>query len=100
MVEDAADRLLLAREPDHGRRSWGAGMAAGAPTRRRDHVHEAMFYDSDAELLRIVVPFLEQGLAAAEPTVVAVDDRAAELLRAAVDLPDLVFLGRRDRRRD
>jgi anti-sigma regulatory factor (Ser/Thr protein kinase) len=75
-------------------------MAAGAPTRRRGHVHEAMFYDSDAELLRIVVPFLEQGLAAAEPTVVVVDERAAELLRAAVDGPDLVFLGRRDRRRD
>jgi anti-sigma regulatory factor (Ser/Thr protein kinase) len=75
-------------------------MAGGTATRRRGHVHEAMFYDSDAELLRVVVPFLEQGLAAAEPTVVVVDDRAAELLRGAVHDPGLVFLGRRERRRD
>jgi anti-sigma regulatory factor (Ser/Thr protein kinase) len=75
-------------------------VAGGTATRRRSHVHEAVFYDSDTELLRIVVPFLEEGLEAAEPTVVVVDDRAAELLRDAVHSPDLVFLGRRERRRD
>jgi anti-sigma regulatory factor (Ser/Thr protein kinase) len=71
-------------------------MAAGGPGRR--HVHEALFYKSDDELLGAVVPFLEQGLAAAEPTLVVLNDRAAELLRSAVGESDLVFLGGRDRR--
>jgi anti-sigma regulatory factor (Ser/Thr protein kinase) len=75
-------------------------MAAGAPARRRSHVHEALFYESDDELLGTVVPFLEQGLKAAEPTLVVLNDQAAELLRAAVGHPDLVFLSSRDRRDD
>jgi anti-sigma regulatory factor (Ser/Thr protein kinase) len=75
-------------------------MAAGAPVRGRNHVHEALFYESDDELLDSVVPFLEEGLKAAEPTMVVLNDRAAELLRAAVDRPELVFLGGRDRRHD
>jgi anti-sigma regulatory factor (Ser/Thr protein kinase) len=75
-------------------------MAPGAFARERSHVHEALFYDTDAELLRVVVPFLEQGLAADEPTVVVLNDQAAELLHAAVDSPHLVFLSSRDRRPD
>lgn len=75
-------------------------MAVGAPARRRGHVHQALFYGSDDELLDAVVPFLEQGLAASEPALVALNDRATGLLRAHVDHPELVFHAGRDRHRD
>jgi anti-sigma regulatory factor (Ser/Thr protein kinase) len=75
-------------------------MAARAPAHRRGHVHQALFYDSDDELLDAVVPFVEEGLEAAEPTMIALNDRAAELLRDAVGHPDLVFLVGRTRRHD
>jgi anti-sigma regulatory factor (Ser/Thr protein kinase) len=75
-------------------------MAARAPARRRGHVHQALLYDSDDDLLNAVVPFVEEGLEAAEPTMIALNDRAAELLRDAVGHPDLVFLGRRTHRHD
>lgn len=71
-------------------------MAAGAPV-HRGHVHQALFYDSDDELLSAVVPFVEEGLKSSEPTLVALNTRAGELLRGAVGHPDLVFLGGRTR---
>jgi anti-sigma regulatory factor (Ser/Thr protein kinase) len=73
-------------------------MAARAPGRRRDHVHQALFYDSDDDLLDAVVPFVEDGLKSSEPTLVVLNTRAAALLRDAVGHPDLVFLGERTRR--
>jgi anti-sigma regulatory factor (Ser/Thr protein kinase) len=60
-------------------------------------VHEALFYRSDDEFLETVVPFLEQGLQAAEPTLVALNDRASTMLRSALGSSALVFLGGRDR---
>ncbi|MCO1656370.1 anti-sigma factor RsbA family regulatory protein [Pseudonocardia humida] len=75
-------------------------MVARAPVHRRGHVHQALFYDSDDELLDAVVPFVEEGLKATEPTLVALNDRASDLLREAVGHPDLIFLGGRTRRHD
>jgi anti-sigma regulatory factor (Ser/Thr protein kinase) len=67
---------------------------------RPDHIHQALFYSSDEEFLAALVPFLEEGLGAAQPTIVVVNDRAATLLRAAVGHPELVFLDPRERRHD
>ncbi|MBV9139917.1 MAG: MEDS domain-containing protein [Pseudonocardiales bacterium] len=56
-------------------------------------VHEAAFYDSDEQLLELVVPFLQEGLDASEPIVVTLDDRRAELVRSAIATsPHLSFL--------
>jgi anti-sigma regulatory factor (Ser/Thr protein kinase) len=49
------------------------------------YAHEALFYGSDAELLDAVGPFLRDGAAAGETTMVVCGDRSAELLRDAVD---------------
>ncbi len=46
--------------------------------------HEAAYYDSDAELLDIVVPFLRGGLAAGEPTIVALGEAHSALVRNAM----------------
>lgn len=55
--------------------------------------HEALLYGSDEELLGTVVPFLTEGLAAGEPTVVAWPREREELLREAVPETDgVVFL--------
>jgi anti-sigma regulatory factor (Ser/Thr protein kinase) len=76
-------------------------VLAESPDRsRQDHVHQALLYNSDEEFLATVVPFLEEGLGAAQPTIVVMNDRAAALLRAAVGHPELVFLDPRDRRHD
>src|SRR5829696_6328763 len=41
-----------------------AGMPSGAPTDRPGYLHEAVLYDSDEEFLGVVVPFLQEGVAA------------------------------------
>src|SRR5512135_2458579 len=65
----------------------------GAPTDRRGYVHEAVLYDSDEELLGVVVPFLQAGVAAGEPCLVALGSSTAGLVRAAVgDTAGLTFL--------
>ncbi|MEQ0559765.1 sensor histidine kinase [Amycolatopsis sp. NEAU-NG30] len=53
-------------------------------TDQRGYDHAAVHYTSDAELLAVVVPFLEKGIAAGEPTVVSLEPRRAELVRAAL----------------
>jgi anti-sigma regulatory factor (Ser/Thr protein kinase) len=75
-------------------------MTGGPPVHGLGHVHQALFYESDDEFLNAVVPFVEDGLKAAEPTLVALNARVAELLRDAVGHSDLVFLGVRTRRHD
>ena len=67
---------------------------------RQDHIHQALLYNSDEELLAAVVPFLEEGLGATQPTIVLMNDRVTALLRVAVGHPELVFLDPRDRRPD
>src|SRR6476620_6809008 len=65
----------------------------GAPTDRHGYRHEAVLYDSDEEFLGVVVPFLQEGVAAGEPCLVALGPSTAGLVRAAVgDTPGLTFL--------
>lgn len=51
---------------------------------RRGHVHEAVCYDSADDLLATVLPFLLDGVAAGEPTVVSLGEPHATLVRAAL----------------
>jgi hypothetical protein len=68
-------------------------MRTGAPTDRRGYLHEAVLHESDEELLGVVVPFLLDGVAAAEPCLVAVRASTFRLVRAAVgDTTGLTFL--------
>ena len=44
--------------------------------------HEAGFYRSDAEFGALIVPFVEEGVAAGQPVILGYDDRKASLLRS------------------
>ena len=71
-------------------------MRMGAPTDRRGYLHEAVLYDSDEEFLGVVVPFLQEGVAAGDPCLVALGASTTRLVRAAVgDTTGLTFLGDR-----
>jgi anti-sigma regulatory factor (Ser/Thr protein kinase) len=59
-------------------------MRTGAAAGHHGYYHEAVCYDSDEHLLGVVVPFLTGGAEAGEPTVVALGQRNAELVRAAL----------------
>jgi len=59
-------------------------VRTGAAAGHRGYHHEAVCYASDEELLAVVVPFLLGGLAAGEPTVVALGERTAGLVRTAL----------------
>lgn len=48
---------------------------------RAGHTHEALLYRSDEEFLDRTVPFLRDGLAAGEPTVVSLGEERGALLR-------------------
>lgn len=68
-------------------------MRTGAAAGHSGYFHEAAFYGSDDELLDLVVPFVTGGVAAGEPTMVALDDRSSDLVRAAVgDASGVTFL--------
>jgi anti-sigma regulatory factor (Ser/Thr protein kinase) len=55
--------------------------------------HQALLYDSDREFMEVALPFVEDGLSAGQPTLVAVQDRHVENLRAALGgTPDRVTL--------
>lgn len=60
-------------------------MRSGLGAGRSGLLHEAALYGSDDELLDMVVPFVAGGAEAGEPTVVVLDERRADLIRAAVD---------------
>jgi anti-sigma regulatory factor (Ser/Thr protein kinase) len=47
-------------------------------------VHQALVYGSDQEFIDVALPFVERGVAANEPTLVAVQERNVENLRAAL----------------
>jgi anti-sigma regulatory factor (Ser/Thr protein kinase) len=51
----------------------------------RGHLHDALLYDSAAELTAAAVPFLLEGLAAGEAAVIAASARTAGILREALD---------------
>ncbi|RKR86338.1 anti-sigma regulatory factor (Ser/Thr protein kinase) [Micromonospora pisi] len=68
-------------------------MRTGAAAGHRGYYHEAVYYDSDEELLAVVVPFLLGGVEAGEPTVVSLGERSAALVRGAVaDQPGISYL--------
>ncbi|MEV4639731.1 sensor histidine kinase [Actinoplanes sp. NPDC049548] len=56
------------------------GAAAGHP----GYFHAAVEYDSDDDLLEVTVPFLLDGVANGEPSIVAFGERTAGLVRAAL----------------
>jgi anti-sigma regulatory factor (Ser/Thr protein kinase) len=59
-------------------------MRTGAAEGHRGYFHEAVYYSSDEELLEVLVPFLTGGPAAGEPTLVALGERNADLVRSAL----------------
>ena len=59
-------------------------------SRQAGRFHEAGFYRSDAEFGALIVPFVEEGVAAGQPVILAYDDRKANLLRSWLSDPDAV----------
>jgi len=59
-------------------------VRTGAAAGHVGYFHEAAYYDSDAQLLDIVVPFLREGLDVGEPTVVALGEAHTALVRRAI----------------
>ncbi|MGB3438979.1 MAG: sensor histidine kinase [Actinophytocola sp.] len=59
-------------------------MRTGAPSGRAGYFHEAIRYASDDELLAVVLPFLQGGIDAGEPTVVALGEAETALVRDAL----------------
>ncbi|MGC5050983.1 anti-sigma factor RsbA family regulatory protein [Micromonospora sp. DT48] len=59
-------------------------MRTGPAAGRTGYFHEALCYASEEELLAVVVPFLVGGVAAGEPTFVALGERTGNLVRAAL----------------
>jgi anti-sigma regulatory factor (Ser/Thr protein kinase) len=55
-----------------------------APSGARRHLHDALLYDSPAELAAVAAPFLLEGLAAGDAAVIATSAATADLLREAV----------------
>ncbi len=54
--------------------------------------HQVAFYESDRGFLDIVTPFLQQGVAAGEPTVAALNRSHATLVRTALPGPGVTYL--------
>lgn len=63
-------------------------MRTGAAEGHTGFFHETALYGSDDELLDIVVPFLEGGVSAGEPTVVSLASHNAALVRRALPALD------------
>lgn len=59
-------------------------MRSGAAADTLGYFHEAAFYGSDDEFLAIVVPFLTDGIAAGEPTLVTLGEGNSRLVRSAL----------------
>ncbi|MEV0157675.1 anti-sigma factor RsbA family regulatory protein [Micromonospora sp. NPDC050686] len=59
-------------------------MRTGAAAGHQGYYHEAVCYGSEEELLAVTVPFLLDGVAAGEPTIVAFGERHAALVRSAL----------------
>jgi anti-sigma regulatory factor (Ser/Thr protein kinase) len=63
-------------------------MRTGAADGHRGYFHEAGFYGSDDEFLDLVVPFVEGGIAAGEPTLLAFGEPNEKLVRDAMGEPE------------
>jgi anti-sigma regulatory factor (Ser/Thr protein kinase) len=69
-------------------------MRAGAARGHVGHFHEGGFYRSDSEFAALIVPFVEEGVAAGEPVIIGYDDRKAGLLQSWLTNPSAVeFIG-------
>jgi anti-sigma regulatory factor (Ser/Thr protein kinase) len=69
-------------------------MRTGAARGQVGHFHEAGFYGTDAEFRALIVPFVEEGIAAGEPVIIGYDDRKSGLLRSWLTDPSAVeFIG-------
>lgn len=69
-------------------------MRTDAARGQAGHLHEAGFYGSDGEFHALIVPFVEEGVAAGEPVIVGYDDRKNGLLRSWLTDPSAVtFIG-------
>lgn len=58
----------------------------------RDFVHDALLYDDDEHLARVVSPFIREALAAGEAVVLATTPRAADVLREAAGCHPLLHV--------
>ncbi|NIJ10990.1 anti-sigma regulatory factor (Ser/Thr protein kinase) [Saccharomonospora amisosensis] len=58
-------------------------MRSGIAEHHEGYLHEAAYYGSDDEFLSITIPFVEEGLRAGEPTVVALGEDGTRLLKDA-----------------
>jgi anti-sigma regulatory factor (Ser/Thr protein kinase) len=69
-------------------------VRTGAAHGQVGHFHEAGFYATDAEFAALIVPFVEEGLAAGEPVIIGYDERKASLLTSWLSDPYAVeFVG-------
>jgi anti-sigma regulatory factor (Ser/Thr protein kinase) len=59
-------------------------VSDGATTDRPGFRHETALYDSDAEFLAVAVPFLADGIAAGDPTLLAVPDALQRRVQKAL----------------
>lgn len=59
-------------------------MRSGAAAGTRGYFHEAAFYGSDDEFLAIVLPFLNDGVAAGEPTLITLGEANSRLVQSAL----------------
>ena len=50
-------------------------MRTGTARGQVGHFHEAGLYGCDTEFSSLIVPFVEEGIAAAEPIIIGYDDR-------------------------
>ncbi|MET9022409.1 sensor histidine kinase [Actinopolymorpha sp. NPDC004070] len=62
-------------------------MSGGVVDSYAGHMHETGFYASDEDFRALIVPFVEEGLAAGEPVVIGYDERKTDLLRSWLDDP-------------
>jgi anti-sigma regulatory factor (Ser/Thr protein kinase) len=67
-------------------------VRSGAASGHAGYFHEAAFYGSDEEFLAIVLPFLRDGVAEGEPTLVTLGEVNAGLVRAALGPADVAAL--------
>ena len=65
-------------------------MRTGAARGHAGHFHEAGFYTCDAEFRALIMPFIEEGVAAGEPVIVGYDDRKNALVRSWLSDPSPV----------
>ncbi|MEV0459241.1 anti-sigma factor RsbA family regulatory protein [Catellatospora methionotrophica] len=67
-------------------------MRSGAAAGQAGIVHDTAFYDSDEQFLDVVLPFLQEGVAAGEPTVSVFGEPKLRLLRDALGPASSVLL--------